>query len=215
MVETIRLVDLTHPISPDMPVYPGTDPPVLLPGCSLEQAGFLEKKITFYSHTGTHIDAPAHMLKDHNTLDRLGIDHFYGSALLIKLDNFTGRTIEVPHLAPYREQIAKVEFLLLATGWSQYWGSEKYFLHYPVLSLEAAIWINGFSLKGLGLDTISADTLDSKEYPVHKTLLQENTIIIENLANLAALPGNQFTFSCFPLSFEDADGSPVRAVASF
>jgi kynurenine formamidase len=82
-----------------------------------------------------------------------------------------------------------------------------------VLSLEAANWLSGFGIKGFGLDTISADTVDSQDYQVHKALLQKNIIIIENLANLADLPCNQFEFSCFPLSFEDADGSPVRAVA--
>ena len=53
----MRIIDLTHPISEDMPVYPGTEPPIFETGCSIEEAGFLEKKITLYSHTGTHIDA--------------------------------------------------------------------------------------------------------------------------------------------------------------
>ncbi|MCK5154763.1 MAG: hypothetical protein KAQ93_10430, partial [Spirochaetales bacterium] len=61
-------------------------------------------------------------------------------------------------------------------------------------------------------DTISADKIDTVEYQVHKSFLGNNTVIIENLTNLNLLPSNQFTFSCFPMSFEDADGSPVRAV---
>lgn len=209
----MKLIDLTHPIAPNMPVYPGTEPPVFITGCSLEEAGFLEKKITFYSHTGTHIDAPAHLLKGHNTLDMLALDHFFGSALLLNFCNLTSKTIGVQELDPHQDTIRQVQFLLLHTGWSRYWGSEKYFIDYPVLSLEAANWLSRFDIKGFGLDTISADGADTKEYPVHKTLLQHNIIIIENLTNLATLPGNQFEFSCFPLSFADADGSPVRAVA--
>ena len=70
-----------------------------------------------------------------------------------------------------------------------------------------------FQLKGLGLDTISADVSGTDDYPVHKSLLNKDTIIIENLTNLLSLTKFSFNFSCFPIKFEGADGSPVRAVA--
>jgi kynurenine formamidase len=212
----MRLIDLTHSIAPDMPVYPGTEPPVFTTGCSLEEAGFLEKKITFYSHTGTHIDAPAHLLKGYHTLDMLDIDHFFGPAMLLDYSNLASKVIGLRELEPHRDTIEQVEFLLLHTGWSRYWGTDKYFNDYPVLSFEAANWLSNFNIKGFGLDTLSADTADTKDYPVHKALLRRNIIIIENLTNLTNLPNlpdNRFDFSCFPLRFADADGSPVRAVA--
>jgi kynurenine formamidase len=102
---------------------------------------------------------------------------------------------------------------LLSTGWSRYWGDKKYFSDYPVLTIEAAQWLNRFDLKGLGVDTISVDKADSKEFPIHKVFFQNDTILVENLANLETLTCRQFFFSCFPLSFDKADGSPVRAVA--
>lgn len=159
------------------------------------------------------MDAPAHMIKGHNTLDMLPIEHFYGPAFLLDFDPVTVKSIGIQQLEPYQEKIQTVEFLLIHTGWSRYWGSEKYFTDYPVLSLEAAHWLSRFRLKGFGLDTISADTEDSQEFLIHKELLRNNIIIIENLANLAELPSRQFEFACFPMSFKDADGSPVRAVA--
>ena len=63
-------IDLTHSIHEHMPVYPGTEQPRIITGCSIEKDGFLEKKLTFYSHTGTHMDAPAHMLKDGKCLEK-------------------------------------------------------------------------------------------------------------------------------------------------
>ncbi len=209
----MTVFDLTHPIAQNMPVYPGTEPPTITTECSIDEVGFLEKKITMYSHTGTHVDAPTHLLKNHNTLDMLKIDHFYGSAFLLHHDDSTVKSIGVNLLQPYQDKIQAVDFLLLHTGWSQYWGFKQYFADYPVLSLEAAHWLGRFGLKGFGLDTISADPVDSQDYPVHKALLQNNIIIIENLANLQDLPCNHFDFSCFPLSMADAEGSPVRAVA--
>jgi kynurenine formamidase len=207
-----KIIDLTHPISSGMPVYPGTEPPVLKTECTIEDIGFLEKKITLVSHTGTHMDAPAHLIKDAKTLDKFPIGQFYGRALLLNLTNIKVSTIELQKLEPHKDAIRNVDFLLLHTGWSKYWGSDKYFIDYPVLSMEAAEWLGKFRLKGIGLDTISADKVDTEKYLIHKVFLQNNTVIIENLTDLNLLPCNHFTFSCFPMSFKDADGSPVRAV---
>jgi kynurenine formamidase len=209
----MKLIDLTHSISPKMPVYPGTEPPLFTTGCSIDDNGFLEKKITLYSHTGTHIDAPAHLIKGSNTLNMLSIKHFYGEAFLLNLADIKNRTIGIKELEPHRETIRQADFLLIYTGWSLYWGNEKYFSDYHVLSSEAADWLSRFGLKGVGFDTISADKADTRDFPVHKAFLQKDTIIVENLTNLEKLPRDHFIFSCFPLKFEDADGSPVRAVA--
>ena len=63
------------------------------------------------------------------------------------------------------------------------------------------------------MDVISVDAEGSKRFPIHKRLLGRNIVIIENLTGLENINREQFIFSCFPLKFEDADGSPVRAVA--
>ena len=166
-----------------------------------------------YSHTGTHIDAPAHIIKEAHTLDLLPIDNYYGKALLLNLTKIQETTIGIKELKPHQALIAQVDFVLLYTGWSRHWGTPKYFCDYHALTPEAANWLNQFKLKGLGLDTISADKADSHDYPIHNALLKQGLLIIENLTNLDKLPCNQFMFSCFPLNFEKADGSPVRAVA--
>ena len=196
-----------------MPVYPGTEPPVFTTACSFDKTGFLEKKITFYSHTGTHVDAPAHIIPGSKTLNQFPVDHFYGDAFLLHMDHQKKQSIGVDHLERYQDRIQQVDFLLIHTGASKYWGTENYFSHYPVLSLEAATWLSAYALKGVGLDTISADKADTKGFSVHTVLLHSNTIIIENITNLEKIPCDQFVFACFPLSVVDADGSPVRAVA--
>lgn len=207
-----KIIDLTHPISEGMPVYPGTEPPILKTECTIEDIGFLEKKITLFSHTGTHMDAPAHLIKNAKTLDKFPAGHFYGKALILNLTNIKGSIIELKHLETYKAALKDIDFILLQTGWSRYWGSEQYFIDYPVLSFDAAAWLGNFNLKGIGLDTISADKIDTVEYEIHNVFLQKETVIIENLANLDLIPENKLTFSCLPMSFENADGSPVRAV---
>lgn len=209
----MKIVDLTHVTSPDMPVYPGTERPVFVKECSIEDDGFLEKKITMYSHTGTHIDAPNHLIVNSKTLDQLSIGHFHGNAFLLDVSKAGVREIDIKNLKSHEETIKEVEFLLIHTGWSQYWKTDRYFIDFPVFTTEAAEWLSGFGLKGVGFDAISVDKIDSKDFPIHKIFLRRNTVLIENLTNLGELSCDRFTFSCFPLKLEEADGSPVRAVA--
>ncbi|MEH0018106.1 MAG: cyclase family protein [Desulfobacter sp.] len=210
-------IDLTHPVTPDMPVYPGMEPPVFAAQSSVAQDGYLEKKITFYSHTGTHVDAPAHMIADGKGLDRFDISHFHGTAVTLSLpgpaDLQKDMQIRTDMLTPHESRLLKADFLLIHTGWSRYWQTDTYFSGFPVLSPDAARWLTTLGLKGIGFDAISADRADSHDFPVHHILLGKEILIIENLTGLDGLPPGPVGFSCFPMRFLDADGSPVRAVA--
>jgi len=209
----MNTVDLSHTISSDMPVYPGTAPPAFIQPCTIEKDGFLENRITFFSHTGTHVDAPAHIIEGARTLDRFAVDHFIGAAGLIDLTGLKKSVIDLDDIKPHRDLIEHSEFILIQSGWSRHWGIEAYFHDYPVCSVEAALWLSGFSLKGIGLDMISADETGSSDFPVHRIFLKQEILLIENLTNLSALQGSEFIFACFPLKSAQADGSPVRAVA--
>jgi kynurenine formamidase len=211
-LKKMKIVDLSHSIHSGMPVYPGAEPPEFLEASSIAKNGFLEKKISLYSHTGTHLDAPAHIIRGAKTLDQLPVEHFSGKACLIDLTPVPTKEISLGGLFDYREPIRDSEFLIIKTGWSRYWGSSAYFRDYPTLSLEAAEWLAEFHLKGVGLDTISADKSESSTLPIHKKLLQQGTLLIENLTNLDGCSCHSFIFCCFPLKFVAAEGAPVRAV---
>lgn len=207
----MKVTDLTHVINEDMPVFPGTEQPILAKANTLEKDGFRETKITIYSHTGTHIDAPAHMMSNGLYLDNFDIEHFIGSAAILDFSNEEIKLIDVDSLRPYEEKIKNVEFIIIKTGWSKYWGDKKYYENFPSLSQESAKWLTGFNLKGIGIDAISIDDMRSTTFAVHKTLMPKNIIIIENLTNLDAITNENFILSIMPLKNNNADGSPVRA----
>jgi arylformamidase len=209
----MRVIDLTHTISPDMPFYPGTEPPVFSRPCTLESHGFVEQKITLYSHTGTHMDAPAHILPRAPMLDALGISHFVGNAVVIDLRGLNKAAIDLEDLLPHEGAIEGNDFVLLCTGWSSLWGTNAYYEGFPSLSRDAAEWLSCFGLKGIGMDMISIDPPDTTTYPVHRIFMEKNTVIIENLANLEEVLGQSFLLCCLPLKIREADGAPVRAVA--
>lgn len=209
----MKVFDLSHPISESMPLYPGTEPPEFKDACTIERDGFAEKRISFYTHTGTHLDAPAHIFPGSAALDGLPAGHFYGRATVLDFTGIHRPAIGPADMEPHRQAVERNDFVILYTGWSRLWGRTEYFEGYPVLSPKGAEWISGFKLKGLGVDAISVDAVGEAEFPVHKILLRRNIIVIENLTNLDELPGKHFTFCCLPLKIEGADGSPVRAVA--
>lgn len=206
------IIDLTHTIGPGMPVYPGTEPPRIQQAFTVEKDGFAEQWISLFSHTGTHIDAPAHMLAGGPSLDQLGADHFIGRACVL---DATDPVIEPSVLEAQAAWMDGCDFILFHTGWSRLWGQEAYFNGFPVLSLEAAQWLAQRPLKGIGFDAISVDPVGSADFRNHLTLFRVGMILIENLTGLEPLVGRRFMFSCLPMKLEQADGSPVRAVAWF
>lgn len=210
------VLELSHFIREGMPVYPGTEPPLIVEANTLEADGFREKLITMYSHTGTHMDAPAHILPGAPTLDSMSPDCFLGVGFLLDVSAADGSEIGLNLLEAHRESLENSDFLLLRTGWDRFWGEPAYFQGYPVLEPEAAQWIASQGLKGVGFDCISADPADSRELPIHRILLKAGMLIIENLTGLDQLPegtAGVFDFMALPLRIENADGSPVRALA--
>ena len=205
----MKIYDLTHTIRNDMPVYPGTEQPRLTTACTIEEVGYRETLLHMYSHTGTHMDAPAHMLPDGATLDSYAPEKLAGAAVVVDCRGEKG--ISLPLLQRY--DLSGVDFVLFCTGWDKKWGTPAYYENFPCLTAEAAAYLAALPLKGVGEDSISLDPCDSTDFPNHITLMKAGFINTENLTGLDALLGRRFTFVTLPLKFENADGCSCRAIA--
>lgn len=208
----MKIIDLSHVIEANMPVFPGTEPPVLAEANTISKNGFAEKLISMYSHTGTHMDAPAHMRPGGKTLDSYPVSDFFGKAVLVDLHECDLQKIELDRLIPYESRILQADFIILRTGWAEKWGKPSYFEGFPSLTKDATRWLLDFGIKGIGTDAISIDRMEDEDFPIHHLLFSSDVFIIENLTNLDKA-GTEFTLACFPLYIKEADGSPVRAVA--
>lgn len=209
----MTVIDLTHTIKEDMPVYPGTETPQLEIVSTYEKDFFRESKMTMYTHTGTHMDPPAHVFPGRTTLDRFPPEQFIGKALVIDCrDLKDGDPITMEHIRKYGEKAVQADFLLFNLGWDRYWGTNTYFGNFPCMNDEVLDYILAGNYKGIGVDTISIDPMNSLTR--HRRLFQDTDIVIvENLTNLQLCGHDLFSFSCFPLKLHACDGSPVRAVA--
>lgn len=206
------IIDLTHPIHPGMPVYPGDEQPTIAPSATIKHDGYLAHRLTLTTHTGTHLDAPAHLIPGGRTLDQFPVSHFQGAARVVDCRTVTGEIL-VSHLEPLA-LLQQTEFILILTGWDRFWGQARYFNGYPLLSLEAAAWLAQLPIKGIGVDTPSIDPPDTVHLPRHHAFLDRDRLIIENLAHLDAIPGRVCQLTCLPLAVTAGDGAPARVIAA-
>ncbi len=209
----MKITDLTHTITDDISVFSATEHPKITVAAEKETDGYSQKHISIYSHNGTHMDAPFHILKNGLTADDMPLEAFFGKGCVVDFSEGTEKEISLEAIKSKEKEIRASDFLLIHTGWDKKWKTDDYTVGFPVLSVEAANYLTNFNLKGVGVDAISVDTIDSSEMTVHHALLGAGMILVENLTNLSALPQSGFYFSSLPLKIKEADGSPIRAVA--
>ena len=211
----MKVIDLTHCISQNMPVYSGTEQPKLTTANTYQEDGFKETLMTMYSHTGTHMDPPAHLYPGRTTLDDFPIEQFVGKALVIDCTHVpAGKRIKMEKIRRVEEKADRADFLLFHTGWDKLWGSDAYFGDYPYIDDDVVSYIIAQKKKGVGLDVIGIDPIADEDLTIHKQLFACNEIVvIENLTNLGLVGPDLFTFCALPLKWTEADGSPIRAIA--
>ena len=212
-MKNLKIIDLTHLIDSSMTIYPGTKRPEVIEINHFDVDGFRVREICLNSHSGTHIDTPAHMLKQGKNLSDLSILKYIGRGMVLDFSKSNKLLIDREDLLKYEADLREIDFLLIYSGFDKLWSKESYLKNFPVLSNQAVDWLVQFDFKGFGVDMISVDSTEGTDYYIHKTLLKKDIIIIENLRNLEKLLNKSFTFHCFPLNIPEADGSPVRAVA--
>ncbi len=196
----MTIYDITRPLSDDVVVYPGDHVPRLR---QEDRGEYLLSEICIGSHSGTHVDAPAHYLKNDETVDRIPLDVLMGPARVLDLSEETGR-IEPRHLAG---RLAGVRILLLKTWFST---RHRFEPDYPALSLAAAHLLTDAGIVCVGTDAPSIEAFGG-DGAVHRRLLGSGAVILE-LLDLAAVPEGDYTMVALPLRLKGLDGSPARVV---
>ena len=127
-----EIIDLTHPMESNMPVFPGSGPVNLTTAATFEKEGYHEIRMDCSTHTGTHLDCGYHLLKDGLNTLTTPVNQFYGKGLVADCRNIpAGGLISKEFLQQMETDYRNSDFLLLHTGWSQYWGTEEYFGKFP------------------------------------------------------------------------------------
>ena len=201
----MKFVDLSHPISNEMSTYP-SDPDIsIVREKEIHLDRTLLHRFTMGTHTGTHLDTPAHIISGGKTLDDF------------PLSSFTGKTVKVDinSISELDKVDEKVDGIIFDSSWYRrfkepeiYFGSDR-----PEIPIYLVKKVIEMGIKYFGCDLPSVDVSGSEDKPIHNALLGANIIVYESLTNLNQLPLlTPFKFYGFPLPFVGLDGSPVRAI---
>lgn len=200
-------IDLTHTVTDGMAVFPGDAKPAIAQVSSIDAGGFNNFSISTPMHVGTHIDGALHMLAGGKKLSEYPVSHFFGMAHLI---DARGQTRVLADLLD-GHTIKPGDMVVVWTDSYKKFGTEAYFNDYPEISADFARALVNKGVKMLAIDTPSPDRAP---YPIHKTLLENDVLIVENLNNVADIKVESFQLIALPAKF-DADSAPCRAVAAF
>jgi kynurenine formamidase len=202
----MKIIDLSHKLCEDTPVYPGDVKTGLTLARTLGANGCNAYLLRTGLHTGTHIDMPMHMLDDPMTAADFPPQRFIGPGVLLD-----ARGDNPVCIKPECENaVTEGCIVLLYTGFEGRFTEPDYYTGYPEVSIAFAEFLIKKKVKMLGLD---APSPDYAPFAVHKLLLSNGVFILENLINLDSLADvGSFTVYAPPLKLA-AEASPVRALA--
>ncbi|HYA25719.1 MAG TPA: cyclase family protein [Terriglobales bacterium] len=222
------VVDLTHTLDAQTPTYEVSGTPVYQAktAATIEKNGYYAREISLPEHFGTHLDAPAHFARGMWTVDQIPPERLVAPLVVLDVTAAVKGNpdyqVAVGDIAKYEEahgQIPANSVVIAYTGWDSRWNSTKDYrnadasgvMHFPGYSLEAAKFlVEGRSVLGLGVDTLSIDYGPSKDFPVHQYTLRHSLYHLENVANLESVPASGSTVVSAPMKLENGSGGPVR-----
>lgn len=213
-MEVKNYFDLSVDIRPNMPCWP-TNPLVRVdPVGLLARDGYTVERYESVTHTGTHMDAPYHMIDGARTVDKIPLEQIIGPGYCIKPE------IEGTEIHGYAlKKIWKPEYdgkiILINTGWDKKRSYSREFQYeFPGLADDSVEFLKAHKPKLLGIDSLGIDPYSHSDFRVHKALLATDMAFIEDLTNLDKLTlGKEYFIMALPLKLNGASGSMARVVA--
>jgi kynurenine formamidase len=209
-------IDLSHEIGHGTVTYPGLPAPAICDFLSREDSRhyyaegveFHIGRIDMVANTGTYIDSPFHRYRHGKDLAALPLDG------LVDLEGLKVRT-DAPAIGADLFDGLPVQnrAVLIETGWSRHWGTERYLSGHPFVTAAAARLLKERGAKLVGIDSLNIDDMADRSRPVHSILLGADIPIIEHMTSLAALPETGFRFFAAPVKVREFGTFPVRAFA--
>jgi arylformamidase len=215
--DTQVLIDISVPISEQLPVWPG-DPEIRINKSAQLASGDAAdvSQLHFGSHTGTHVDAFSHFKPDGKTLAQMDLWPFLGPVLVVE--------IEDPHCITMGELQRRESFLDLrkarrvlfkTINSGREWYKQPFNKDFCHLSPHTADFLVELGVKLVGVDAMSVDGFHASEkygedVPVHHRLLGAEVYVLEGL-NLKDVTPGWYELLCLPLALQE-DGAPARAV---
>jgi arylformamidase len=203
-----RWIDISVPLHNGMATWPGDQVFQMRRDRSMNQGDELNlSQITASVHTGTHMDAPVHFVKDGASIDQIPLDAVMGLARVIAIAN--------PHEIPVNEleaaNIVAGERILFKTANSERaWKTNEFQKDFIAIPEDSAKFLAERKPVLVGVDYLSIGPF-SDGGPTHRAMLGAGIWVVEGLKLHGIEPG-EYELACLPLKLVGSDGAPARAV---
>lgn len=206
---TREWIDISIPLHNSMPYWPDNPPVRIERTMDLNRGDEATvSAISIGSHTGTHMDAPAHFIRSGAAMDQMPLSATIGHAQVIEILDPVAITVDELR----RHAIGAGERVLFRTKNSaRRWGEREFMKDFVYLSTEGARWLVERRIRTVGVDYLSVGGYQKNGPEVHRVLLEENIWIIEGL-DLSAVDPGSYDLVCLPLKILHGDGAPARAI---
>jgi kynurenine formamidase len=225
-----KVLDLTHVLGPDMPLFSDADPAFAIkPLFTHAKDGYYGNVISYWEHVGTHMDAPIHFDPKGLFVDQIAPSNLVVPAVVIDITAKAQRDpdalVTPDDIRAYERRYGRIPAnaaVLMASGWGARIGATATHrnadasgvMHFPGFGKEAADFlIAERNVAGIGVDTLSLDHGPSADFAVHYTWLSTAKWGLENLANLEAIPPSGATLFVGAPRVASGSGGPSRVLA--
>jgi len=210
----MKIYDISVPITPDMPVWPG-DPAVDLQQVTAIALGDSANisQLSMSVHTGTHIDAPKHFIDNGNTIGQIPLDKLVGEVLVMQIDHSVNVITDlVLQSHPAFDQLKSTRKVLFRTRNSALWRTSPndFRTDYVGIDKSGAGLLTSLGLDLIGVDYLSIAPFEETLTP-HQALLAEEIVLLEGL-DLSKVPPGIYELYCLPINLHGCEGAPARAI---
>lgn len=127
MLELLRVVDLTQPLDAGTVMWPGAPAPVAETILTVAHDGFYNRKVTFVEHTGTHFDAPCHMVEGQASVEEIPADRLVRPLVVIdiaaEIDGDPDGVLTLEHVRAFEARHGRIPdgaAVFIRTGWEEF-----------------------------------------------------------------------------------------------
>ena len=205
----MKVIDISWPISKATTGYKDRNIVTIEEIKNFNRDGVRETTIHLNSHTGTHVDAPSHFLKEGKTIDEIELNRLIGDCVVLDMTTCAER-ITRDCLLEYADKITENSIILLRTTNSDISPTDKFNIHFIYLEASGAAYLAEKKIKAVGIDYLGIEH-SQPGHPTHENLLNADIVIIEGLRLGHVKPDNYF-FVCLPLNMIGTEAAPARAV---
>lgn len=167
----------------------------------------ITEKICLHPHVGTHVDAPAHFVKDGNTIDKIDLSKLIGPCRVLDLTHVE-EVITKKDLIKF--DIQSGERILFKTKNSTKSATESFDCNFVYLDANGAQFLAEKNIACVGIDYLGIER-EQENHLTHIAFLEKNIPIIEGLRLAHVTPGT-YRLICLPLKLHGLDGAPARAI---